>query len=269
MIPRLIHFIFGMAPQIGQGEFALHHYLAVRSAADMHPSHKIVLWHGSAPTGNPYWDAAGRYCEFVHVDPPTHIYGNVLNHHAHRTDVVRLQVLEAHGGIYLDLDTLILRPFDDLFVPDTGMAFEVNPTSQRPEGLCNAVILSRPRATFVRRWLDSFEFFHSGGMDNAYAFYACRMPLILSRQYGADITVMPHHLFFKYSWDEKGLSDIFGRSSSTEGLYSIHLWDHMAKRFLHNLTVDRIREKDTTFNIFARKYLQGDANNTGDLPKPG
>jgi hypothetical protein len=67
MLPKLIHFVFGMAPQQGAGEFGLHHYLCLKSARLHHPGHKLVLWYGHAPAGNRYWDAAARFCEMVHT----------------------------------------------------------------------------------------------------------------------------------------------------------------------------------------------------------
>jgi len=257
MLPKLIHFIFGMKPQQGRGEWGLHHYLAVRSAAQHHPGHKIVLWYGHAPKGNPYWDAALKLCEAMRVEPPTEIHGHKLNHHAHRTDVLRLQILDVHGGIYLDADTLVLRPFDDLFVAEAAMGQDVNPFTRLPEGLCNAVILARPRASFIRRWLDSFEFFHSDGMDNAYAFYACRMPLILARQRGDDITQLSHQLFFRYSWNDVGVRQIFNEVNPLDGCYSIHLWEHMAREPIAALTANRILREDSTYNLAARPLVAG------------
>ena len=40
----------------------------------------------------------------VYVSPPEEIFNNKLNHFAHKADIVRLQKLIEHGGIYLDID---------------------------------------------------------------------------------------------------------------------------------------------------------------------
>ena len=79
--------------------------------------------------------------------------------------------LQTYGGVYIDIDTFILRDFHSmsLFQYDTVLGMEARilnffrgPKSDDemdPKGLCNAIIVSRPNATFVRRWLDSYEAF--------------------------------------------------------------------------------------------------------------
>ena len=260
MLPRLIHFVFGMAPQEGAGDFGLRHYLCLKSARMLHPRHKLVLWYGHAPSGNRYWEAAARLCEMIRIDPPAEIFGNPLNVHAHKADVVRLQVLDAHGGIYMDLDSIVIRPLDEIFVAECAMAQEYNTLLERVQGLCNAMILARPRASFIRRWLDSFEYFHSTGYDVAYAFYGVRMPMILARQYGGDITVLPYTHFFRYYCTEGDLEAIFLRDSPIDGCYSLHLWDSQATRrgLVQHLTLGQLLDeaRTSTYSRLARRYIE-------------
>jgi len=81
------------------------------------------------------------------------------------------QRLLEHGGIYLDIDTFILRPFADhsLLSYDTVMGMEAPPLSlfrnlepndeMTPKGLCNAIIIARKGAAFIERWLESYDDF--------------------------------------------------------------------------------------------------------------
>jgi hypothetical protein len=67
-------------------------------------------------------------------------------------DHADIRLLE-HGGIYLDIDTFIIRPFADhsLMLHDTVMGMEAHSLSflrkpgsddeMLPKGLCNAVII--------------------------------------------------------------------------------------------------------------------------------
>jgi mannosyltransferase OCH1-like enzyme len=76
-----------------------------------------------------------------------------------------------HGGIYLDIDTFILRPFADhsLLLYDTVMGMEsrgpsylrkpMSDDEMAPKGLCNAIIVARKGALFLERWLESYEEF--------------------------------------------------------------------------------------------------------------
>lgn len=50
----------------------------------------------------------------VHVVPPTAIYGRKLVRAVVRSDVLRLQLLLEHGGLYMDNDVFAVRPLDEL-----------------------------------------------------------------------------------------------------------------------------------------------------------
>ena len=79
--------------------------------------------------------------------------------------------LRQYGGVYLDVDTYVLRPFAplSLYSYDTVLGMEARipnflrgPQSDNemdPKGLCNAVIMSRPGSVFLERWLESYETF--------------------------------------------------------------------------------------------------------------
>jgi mannosyltransferase OCH1-like enzyme len=88
--------------------------------------------------------------------------------------------LQKFGGIYLDIDTIILKSFRDasLMMQDTVLAMEAKHLSiahgresdheMTPKGLCNAIIVARPQSTFVKRWLDSYEEFdHNQWADHS------------------------------------------------------------------------------------------------------
>ena len=88
----------------------------------------------------------------------------------HRPAKLIVRLLQ-YGGIYLDIDTFVLRPFVEhsLMLHDTVMGMEARrldllygPSSDdemTPKGLCNAIIVSRPNAIFLKRWLDSYDGF--------------------------------------------------------------------------------------------------------------
>lgn len=79
--------------------------------------------------------------------------------------------MQRYGGVYLDIDTFIIRPFAplSLYSYDTVLGMEARilnffrgPKSDDemdPKGLCNAVIISRPNSVFIQRWLESYEAF--------------------------------------------------------------------------------------------------------------
>ena len=50
--------------------------------------------------------------------------GRRLRKFAHQSDVIRLQVLNQRGGIYLDIDTICLRPLQEFRRHDFVMGLQ-------------------------------------------------------------------------------------------------------------------------------------------------
>jgi len=247
-----------MSPQEGAGDFGLHHYICIKSAQENYPAHELVMWYAYEPRENAYWRAASLLCRMVEVVAPSQIFGNSLNVHAHRTDVLRLQVLIEHGGVYLDLDSIVVRPLTDVFVLNALMGVEAQESSGKACGLCNAMIAAAPRASFLRRWLDCFEFFNSTGADANYAFFASRLPLILARQRNDDITILGHRAFFPYWCDMPGLTAIFEAAGQPPPeTYSLHLWESQAKQrgYLQKLTAQTLFETPALYHQLATRYV--------------
>ena len=256
LIPKLIHFILGFSSDPSEREFFLCHLLAIKSAASLHPEHKIVIWVGQEPATNIYWEEAKTLGELIRITPPDQIYGVPLMHYAHKADVTRLQILREHGGIYLDLDTITVRNFDSIQVSDMAMAPEYNPNVGRLQGLCNATIIARRNASFLGRWLDTYEFFNSRGRDINWEFHSVKMPMILARQVPQEIQILPQDAFFKFDWSQDGYKNLLEKSVPLDGVYSIHLWESHIYDFLKNMdeeTVMKIRE--STYGRLANKYL--------------
>ena len=101
-IPNIIHFVFGLKEQ--ESEFELYRYIAIKSAYDVNKPDKIYFYYYYEPYGY-WWNKVKAYITLVKIIPPTEIFGNKLHHYAHQADIIRLQKLIEHGGIYLDMDT--------------------------------------------------------------------------------------------------------------------------------------------------------------------
>ncbi len=113
MIPNILHFVFGMAPDFGGKPFSLAHYLSLRSAIALNEPDAAIFYYQYEPTGE-WWDKAKRHLVLHKVKAPDEFMDRPLYHVAHKADVVRLQALKEHGGIYMDLDTISVKPLSDL-----------------------------------------------------------------------------------------------------------------------------------------------------------
>ena len=141
MIPNIFHFVY-----INERPWKLHHYLSVKSAVVRSGAEKVVIWLDEEPEGE-YWDKTKELVEIAKVKAPTEIFGVPITQPAHKSDVIRLQVLIEHGGIYADTDVIVMKPFTDLLDNNFVMGHQAEGGS---EGLCPATMLSEKDSVFAK-----------------------------------------------------------------------------------------------------------------------
>lgn len=135
MIPKIIHYCwFGQAPLPPLAE------QCIASWKKYMPSWQIMRWDesnfdiASAPL---YVRQAYEARKFAFV-----------------SDYVRLWALEQYGGVYMDVDFEVFRPFDDLM--DKYPAFAGYEGSKR-QPVMQGVIASEPHGAWVRDMLSTYE----------------------------------------------------------------------------------------------------------------
>ena len=258
-IPNIIHFVFGLKEQTE--EFELYRYIAIKSAYDVNKPDKIYFHYYYEPYGY-YWDKIKPLLTLNKVELPTEIYGNEIFHYAHKADIIRLQKLIEYGGIYLDIDTICLKSFEDLLYYNFVMGEQTNLDNTNIYGLCNAVILSKPNSIFALKWLETYKNFKSKGRDEFWDEHSVLIPFELSKTNIKDIKIMNHNSFFYPLWYH--IKDIlFNENYDKEeyknivlNSYCIHLWDTYSHNILKKLTERDILTKNTLYNIFSRKFLK-------------
>ncbi len=277
MIPNIFHFVFGMKPDFGGKPFNMVHYLAVRSAAELNNPDRMYLHYQFEPGGE-WFEKARPYLTLNKIAAPLSIHGNPLLHVAHQADIVRLNMLQQHGGIYLDLDTISKKPLTDLRVHDFVIAKEFKPPvyytnwdriknvvrqfklsplteQQKVYGLCNAVMLSAPGSRFVDIWLNSYATFRSKGKDEFWVEHSVKVPYELAQQNPELLTILEPAAFHYPAYDPKGLAWLFEKNHDYKEAYLHHLWETNAWNYIAALTPELVKERDTTYNTIARKYL--------------
>lgn len=258
MIPNVIHFIFGLQEDFGLKSFSFVHYLAIKSAYDCNQPEAIKFYYAYEPSGE-WWGKSKKYLTLVKVDPAAEIFGNKLSHYAHKTDVLRLEILLKEGGIYLDMDVVCLNSFKPLLKHDCVMGREYD------YGLCNAVILARPGARFLRKWLEEFRDFN----PNRYNQHAVIRPLKLARENPRDIHIEDQYAFFWPLYDNpdplwKEHDRPVPRVILSQS-YCVHLWSKFWwETYLKNLTPESLYNTHTPFATIFRRFLEP-ARNGGAL----
>jgi len=251
-IPKVLHYTFGMTPDFGDKPWSLVHYVCLKSAIERLRPDDVFFYYEFEPTG-PWWDLSRNLVKPVSIKAPRDIFGRPLLHFAHRSDVVRLQKLIDHGGIYLDADVLVQRDFDDLLDHSVVLA----PETKGDYGMGNAVILAEPQAPFLCRWLNCYRTFRSRGLDEFYAEHSVKLPLKLARDYPSEVTILPHTAFYLPWCSESDLNQIFKTAAPVlrSGAYANHLWQSRSWAYLEDLTPHRVRSVDTNFHRWVEPLI--------------
>ena len=259
VVPNILHFVYGFKKQTE--DFELYKYLSIKSAIDINKPTKVYFHYKYEPIGI-YWELIKPYLTLEYVEPPEEIYGNELLHYAHQADVIRLQKLQKYGGIYLDIDTICLKSFDDLRVYDFVIGIQGNNNNSEIYGLCNAIMLSKPQSEFVIEWIDTYTTFRSKGRDEYWDEHSVLMPLKLAYKYTNKIKILDNNVFYNPLWYD--IHDILFNENININEYKklinnnhcIHLWDTYTNEYLSKLTTEDIINKNTLYNILTRKFLR-------------
>jgi hypothetical protein len=264
VIPKVLHYVFGMASDFGGKPWSLVHHVCLKSAIERIAPERVFLYYEFEPSG-PWWDLSRPLVTLVRIEAPQEIFGRPLSHVAHRSDVVRLQKLIEHGGIYLDADVLVQRSFDDLLTHSAVLGQEgVN----AEWGLANAVILAKPQSAFLCRWLEEYRSFRSTGRDEFWDEHSVQLPSKLARSYPEEVTLLPYTAFFWPLWTKEHIEWIFAscRPIPLEQTFCNHLWEAGAWEYLEDLTPRRVRSVDTNFHRWARPFITDLRNSYGAPP---
>lgn len=222
------------------------------------------IYYDYQPTGV-WWKRAMDFVTPIQLPAPEQVAGVPLQHHAHRADVLRLQVIKQYGGIYLDTDVLCVRPFHPLRDHTVVLGDEEEPDV---EGLGNAVILAEPGARFIERWIDGYdpklslwEGFRSRGYDQYWDEMSVKYPAHLAMKFPDEITVVPAASFYRPSWTADGLRTLFeaprtAEEASEDTAYCHHLWEMEAwPAHLASLRPSDVLAGRAMFHKLASRYV--------------
>ena len=250
MIPNQLHYI-----HLSEGgrKWKLHHYLSVKSAYVRSGVDKILMWVDKEPKGE-WWNKTKDLVQLELIEPPNEIFNKPITQPAHKSDVIRLQVLLQYGGIYVDTDTIFVKSFKPL-LNNKFILGQQNVNGS--EGLCPAVILSEANSIFGQHWLAGFKDSFKGGPpgSNTWCTHSVQYPLWLSKQIPNEITILNHELFFWPLYHQSHIEMIFEQNHKFPNAYSHHLWESSGKKYLDEITIETIKNKNTTFTNLIKNLI--------------
>lgn len=156
-IPRIIHYCwFGGAPMPPLAE------KCIASWCEHMPDWKFMRWDEDSltralneqPIPNPCPKGKGEKRSWLDYVPTYVKQAYEAKKYAFVSDYVRLWALEQYGGLYMDVDFEVFRPFDDLM--DKYPAFAGYEGSKR-KPVMQGVIASEPHGVWVRDMLGTYE----------------------------------------------------------------------------------------------------------------
>lgn len=270
MIPRLAHFVFGLRPQ--EEPFHLLHYLAIESCRRvLRPDH-IILHVGELPYGI-YWDLARPLVELQRIERVPELEALPVDddvrpyRYAHHADVVRLDVLRRHGGLYADIDTLFVAPLPDALWEHEAVIGREAPVSYdggEPEpSVSNALMLAAPGAWFVEAWREQII----DAMDGSWSGHSCRLAARLAAERPDAVHVAPQRAFSPYPHTTAGMRSLLEEPldpADVAGTSSVHLcahlwWERGRRDFsgvcAADITEAHLRAADTALAHLARPFL--------------
>ena len=247
-IPNNVHFVFGL--ESGPVIFKMIHFIAIRSAQDVHSRSTIYFHCFHEPKGR-WWRAIRGSLTLV-VHKPFHEFnGRCLMHYAHKADVLRLKVLHEYGGLYLDIDVISLRSWNHLMNESFVMGWQASPSygthrEGKIYGLCNAAMASERDSLFGRVWQKSYEYFRSCGHDQYWDEHSVILPANLSEAFPSFIQrgklkLLAPDVLWKPLWDtvERDLLEYDPNApdvlTKLPDALLVHLWQSGGTSRLSNL----------------------------------
>jgi tetratricopeptide (TPR) repeat protein len=240
LIPNTVHFVWLTGPN--SREFSFINYLAVRAAHTRQEGARVLMHVNAEPVGNINWERIRPYVEMVGVDPPTTFNDYALTHVQYQSDVLRLQILLEHGGIYLDTDMLLIRPVDIAYVGDCVLSPD---TLENPRSINAGIIMAAPGSPFIRRWLDAFE------VNKTWAFGAVVLPWELIQEDDTGVVLTSADDFLPFGWKDKSILTPEGNFSHA---YCVHMWETIWGGDLNRIDDHYLRTSKSEFARLFREY---------------
>ena len=245
VVPNIVHYVW-----FGEYEtLRFHHMLSILSAHKFIRPERILIHCDFAPVGQwwKYIRSKVPNIEIVKREPPTEIFGNQVILQEHKSDIVRMQVLMEHGGIYLDTDVIALKSFNGLRKYNFTMGIEYH---GEPGRLNNGVIIAEKSAEFLRLWYDTYRNFTKREWD----YHDSIIPYSLQFQYPQLIHVEENTINYPSG---KKLELIYETRYDWRQNYAMHLW-YRLHEIDHNPR--DIRAMNTTFGEIARFVYYGNSS---------
>ena len=185
--------------------------------------------------------------QVVHREPPKDVVDSYFE--TTYSDYDKVKILIEQGGIYLDMDVMVVRPFDDVRRYGCTLGLE------NLIRTCAGVIVCEKHHPFLYVWLDTYyddyeEYKH------IWAFHSGNVPTVLIRRYPNLIHIEPMK-FHRPGPHPDFLGSIWGNLTFPwEENYSVHTYIRLLNKF-PIITEETIKTMNSTYGQMARQVFYG------------
>ncbi|ELU09498.1 hypothetical protein CAPTEDRAFT_200369 [Capitella teleta] len=250
VVPNVVHYVWYADKP---AKFKFFHMLSMLSAEKFLKPDAIYFHTNLEPIGE-YWEQAKKKLttlKIMHRTPTTCLFDEPIKNPVWGTsqsNVDRLVVLMEYGGIYLDLDVLIVKSFDPLRKYPCTVGLE------NPERVCGGIIVCAADSLFLNLWMEHYIFDYKIW---TWAYNSGLVPTHLARRYPDLIHIEPSSLA-QPNGDE--IEKIWGEQAfDWSGNYALHLLWRMWKTnklfMAQEPDENYIQEHNSAFSEVARRIL--------------
>ena len=237
-IPKVIHFIYPWTERTR--EWSLVNTLAVKTAISTYPDHEVIIW-TNAPSSVPMPFVTKRKCEL-----PMHIGGAEILWPQYVSDVMRLQILYEHGGIYMDTDMISLHPFKPH--DDTVLSFCWETACCN--SICNAFMATPSGNEFIKGWLDRMP---PAMKHPTWAYGGVVVPCEMTKDplYDPYYNALSHRFFCPLDLSKNWMFDPKLKQEAKEIMghpCAIHIFETFWRDIIKDITSEWIEKNDCLFS---------------------
>ena len=242
MVPKVIHFIYPWTERTRP--WSMVNTLSVKSAIEIYPDHEVKIW-TNAPSAVPLPFVTKEKCEL-----PTHVGGAEIVWPQYVSDVMRLQILLEHGGIYMDTDIINLRKFEPY--DDTILSFCWE--TAFCESICNAFMATPPGNEFIKEWLARMP---AAMSHPTWAYGGVVLPYEMTQDpfYDAYYNPLTHRFFCPLDLSKNWLFDPKLKEEAKDILAhpcAIHVFETFWRDIIKDITPEWIENNDCLFSELVR-----------------
>ncbi|KAH9504516.1 hypothetical protein Btru_063011 [Bulinus truncatus] len=174
LIPMVGHMVWMRTNNlIKTNEMELFHYLSIMSALYV-AGFRAVYIHGEIEPYGHWWEQLiHENVTFVKIERPETIFQQGVDGPSHQSDIIRLNILLHHGGVYQDRDVIWVNKIPDSLRRYPVVACTDWPQNgQWPEVFNMGVLMAKRNAAWLKHFISTFRYYR----DDKWAFNAVMMP---------------------------------------------------------------------------------------------